>query len=332
MREIIRVTKQKITLLVLLTIFVISGVMYFGLQYASMTQINKPVSTSELHEHVKDDPALHQYVESQKAYEAHFVTLANKIRSEDARRISEMVALFAIVSVISGSLIAVMLVRTLMKPIVEAYQSQERFLQDAAHELRNPLAVLSVAVQQYEHSKDQKRLIDTVRRQTKRLVSITEDLLLLERKTRGNAELTDLKSLLEDVVEELRPLASKSGIKLVVTSDQTQKIIVAADYVRIVKNILDNAIKYSPPNSKVHISQKRQKTSTMIVVRDNGIGIPKGQLHDVGKRFFRASNVGTTDGTGLGLAIVKKLVNIYSGSVTIKSNAKGTTVSISLPN
>jgi signal transduction histidine kinase len=331
MREVVSSTKRKITLLVLLAIFVICGVMYFGLQYASLTQINKPVSTIELHEHVKDDPSLHQYVESQKQYEAHFISLANKIRTEDSVRISEMVAVFALASIVCGSIICFLLVRTLMKPIIRAQASQERFLQDAAHELRNPLAVLTVALQQYDKNKNAKPLVSTINRQTKRLVGITEDLLFLEAHTKGRSEIYDLKDLLEDIVEELQPLASKSLIKLAVSSDAVRKTLVASHYIRIVKNIIDNAIKYSPQGGRVVISQKVVKSSVIITVTDSGIGIPKEELANIGSRFFRASNVGRVDGTGLGLAIVKKLLNLYSGTVSIESTKSGTTVIIRLP-
>ena len=233
-----------------------------------------------------------------------------------------------------GSVAAFLASRALMKPVIDAYNSQERFLQDAAHELRNPLATLTIALQQHKSGRAaDKRLLDTFRRQTGRLVQINEDLLFLERKNQEGLALVNLSDLLPDVLEDLSISANKKHIRLDLHTDENiTKTLVASDYVRVIKNILDNAIKYSPEKSKVSIRQTLSRDGIKITVKDSGIGIPEADLQRIGDRFFRANNVGTVDGTGLGMAIIKKILSSYGGTFAIESKQNsGTTVTISLP-
>jgi signal transduction histidine kinase len=203
-------------------------------------------------------------------------------------------------------------------------------VQDAAHELRNPLAALTAALQQ---TKQTGPLITIFKRQTKRLIHINEDLLFLERRTKQEPIKVNVSELLQDVIEELQPLAHKKSIQIEQKiQENVHKTIAPNDYVRLVKNIIDNALKYSPKNSNIHISQEKIKNTVTIIVEDHGIGIPATDKNSIGDRFFRASNTGEIDGTGLGLAIVKKILNSYGGSIQIESKQNsGTIVTITLP-
>jgi signal transduction histidine kinase len=172
-----------------------------------------------------------------------------------------------------------------------------------------------------------------LRRQTKRLIHINEDLLFLERRAKQEPQKVNISELLEDVIEELQPLAHKKAIRINQSiKPDIHKFIAPNDFVRLVKNIIDNALKYSPKNSTVSISQQKVKNTITIVVKDSGIGIPQKDKQSIGDRFFRASNTGEIDGTGLGLAIVKKILNTYGGSIHIDSKQNsGTEVTINLP-
>jgi signal transduction histidine kinase len=220
-----------------------------------------------------------------------------------------------------------------MKPVKDAYDSQERFIQDAAHELRNPLAAMTIALQNAGPAKQKDPLVKTFTRQTKRLITINEDLLFLERRNKQNPEKLELNGLLEEITEELQPLAVKRKVSVnLSTNGDIHKTIASGDYVRLVKNIIDNAIKYSNPGGKVKITQEKVKNDIKIIVADNGIGIPEKDSKSIGGRFFRASNTGNIDGTGLGLAIVQKILNVYGGKISINSKvSKGTTVVLTLP-
>lgn len=330
MDRIIRDTRRKFVAIIILVVILVVSVSWGILETVNQQQIGTPAHVSEVYDSANENPAFAEYLAEQKQFEAHFVTLASSIKSQEKERVTKAIALTSIVVVATGVLIAIIAARKLTEPVIEAYESQERFIQDAAHELRNPLAAMTVALQQ---TKQKSPLITTFRRQTKRLIHINEDLLFLERRSKQEPTQLNLSELIQDVIEELQPLAKSKKVTLILkTEDNITKTMTANDYVRLVKNIVDNSIKYSHKNSQVLINQTKSKNSIHISIEDKGIGIPKIEQDKIGNRFFRANNTGDIDGTGLGLAIVQKILNSYGGLKSIQSVPnKGTTVSITLP-
>lgn len=334
MDSVLRVTRRKFSLVLLLLIGAIVIVVWGVLQIVNVTQIGTSSSVAEVHSSASGSKELTNYINDQKEFEAHFVTLASAIKEQEKDRLTLALGATAIGVLVLGGIASLVATRILMKPVAEAYASQERFLQDAAHELRNPLAALTIALQQHGASdQTNKRLIDTFRRQTKRLVQINEDLLFLERKNQEKVTKVNLSDLLLDVLEDVSLSANKKSIRLDLTENQTIiKTMASSDYVRVIKNVLDNAIKYSPEKSVIEIAQTYSRGTFKIVVKDSGIGIPAADLPKIGDRFFRAKNIGNIDGTGLGMAIIKKILNTYGGHFTIESTHNvGTTVTITLP-
>lgn len=333
MDKLLRTTKTKFTAIILFIILSVVVVMWLALQTFNNRQIAVPASADYVHSSAEGNLALSEYLEDQKDFEAHFVSLATEVKNQDSEDLTQALAVISVFVVVGGIIVAIIASRKLIKPVEEAYQSQERFIQDAAHELRNPLAAMTAALQKANSSKADDQLIRTFRRQTKRLIHINEDLLFLERHANQEPVLLRLDELLADVVEEVQPLASSKNVDVIVKSDQEiTKKMTSSDYVRLVKNIIDNAVKYSKPRGKVMITQVKEKGHVIITVIDQGIGIPKKDLETVGNRFFRASNTGPIDGTGLGLAIVQKILNIYGGKYEITSSVgKGTKVVVTLP-
>jgi signal transduction histidine kinase len=330
MDRIIKKTRTQFIAIIVLVIVSVVALSWAMLQTFNVHTIGNPAQISEIHSPAENNPEFAEYLENQKEYEAHFITLASSIKQQEQDRLTAALALTSVIAVLFGVAIAIIAARKLTKPVIEAYESQERFVQDAAHELRNPLAALTAALQQ---TKQTGPLITIFRRQTKRLIHINEDLLFLERRAKQEPQKINVSELLQDVIEELQPLAHKKAIALQHTIQKdVEKFMAPNDYVRLVKNIIDNALKYSPAKSKVLISQKKIKNNITIVVKDYGIGIPKPDKNSIGDRFFRARNTGEIDGTGLGLAIVKKILNTYGGTIHIDSKQNsGTTVTMTLP-
>jgi signal transduction histidine kinase len=330
MEKIIKNTRNRfIAVIVLLVVFIV--VTSWGiLQAFTHNEIASPARLSEIHQSATENAEFGAYLEEQKEFEAHFLTLATSIKQQEADRVTRGLAITSIIVVIAGIFAAIFTARRLMKPVIEAYESQERFLQDAAHELRNPLAALTAALQQ---TKKDTPLVKTFRRQTNRLIHINEDLLYLEKRQNQDPQVLNISELLGDVIEELQPIAIHRKISISFRTEPViQKKIAATDYVRLMKNIISNAIKYSVENSEVTITQKVEKSQIHIIVVDTGIGIPEKDFEHIGNRFFRASNTGHIQGTGLGLAIVQKILNTYGGTKKITSTVgKGTTVHITLP-
>ncbi len=96
--------------------------------------------------------------------------------------------------------------------------------------------------------------------------------------------------------------------------------------------LLDNAIKYSPPQSEIHITTEMAKNAVTINVIDNGIGIAKKDLLHIFERFYRADKSRNEEGYGLGLSIARKMVETHNGSIAVQSKInKGTTFSVTLP-
>jgi signal transduction histidine kinase len=289
----------------MLVVLLVVACFWTVVQIVSTNQIGSVSSIAEVHSSTKNNTEFSDYLGTQKKYEAHFVNLASSIKKLEQERLSKAIGITAIVVFGSGAIAAYVAAKLLMKPVVDSYQSQERFLQDAAHELRNPLATLSVALQQNNSTSPE--LLGTFRRQTKRLVSITEDLLYIEKQSDSNIQQINLSDLLNDIVEDLSSLASAKSIKLkIITDNNIVKKMSSSDYIKMSKNIIDNAIKYSPNKSKILITQKKSKGRIYLSVQDQGIGIPHADLSKIGDRFYRASNVGEIEGTGLGFAIIKK--------------------------
>lgn len=333
MEKIIQSVRRRFITTIILVVAFVLGISWGILQWYSNTELSTTAHISEVYKSSENNPAFAEYIEDQKAYEAHFVTLASDIKQQEADRVTSALALTTAIVVTVGVVTAIVVARRLVKPVEEAYRSQERFIQDAAHEFRNPLAALTVALQQADKQTKKIPLVKVFQRQTKRLVHINEDLLFLERRTDEKLQSVSISDLLDDVIEELQPLAQSRNITLKVDNQKgLTKTINTNDYVRLMKNIIDNSIKYSPDGKNILITQKKDKGTIKISVTDQGIGIPSDDLTIIGSRFFRASNTGKIDGTGLGLAIVQKILNSYGGSKEITSTqGKGTKVKINLP-
>src|SRR5690606_38350077 len=100
----------------------------------------------------------------------------------------------------------------------------------------------------------------------------------------------------------------------------------------IIINLIDNALKYSPADQDVDVDMRRRGGDLVIQVRDRGIGIPQGELHKIGRRFFRASNGAARGGTGLGLYTSRKLLAYHGGTLELIANEdRGMTAIASLP-
>ncbi len=330
MDAIVNKTRIKFIAVIILIVVAVVVLSWAILQTYNVQTIGSEAHISEVEAPSSENEAYAEYLNEQKKYEAHFITLANSIKQQEQERLTGALAITAIIAIIAGIIIAIFVSRKLTEPVVEAYESQERFIQDAAHELRNPLAAMTVALQQ---TKEKSPIVVIFRRQTKRLIHINEDLLFLERRAKQLPEKTNISELLGDVIEELQPLAHKKNIRISAQIDNNiHKVIAPNDYVRLVKNIIDNAIKYSTNDTEVKISQKLIKNEIEIIVSDQGIGIPINDKTNIGNRFFRASNTGTIDGTGLGLAIVQKILNSYGGSIDIQSKVNhGTKITLKIP-
>ena len=153
-----------------------------------------------------------------------------------------------------------------------------------------------------------------------------------EKKMKLSLSTFSLQDALEELVEGFMPAIEKHGIRLKV--DVASGIMMTADYEKIssiVYNLLSNALKYTPNGGDIMLSASRVGGDVVLKVADNGVGIPKDDLHQVFDRFFQADNK-SVGGTGIGLAVVKAFAELHGGVVSVKSEeGKGTEFTVSIP-
>ena len=228
-------------------------------------------------------------------------------------------------------------------------QQKSDFLATVSHELRTPLASIIgylELLQEEDGGKltaQQHKMLEVVDRNTGRLRSLIEDVMMLNRieggVSKANFGEVSIHALITRVVEEMHPLAQSRGIVLEVDAGPQSAIVLGdkASLDRAVVNVLSNAIKFSHPEGVVTVSGllDQEARRVLVICQDRGVGIPDQDRGDLFTRFFRASNA--TDqaipGVGLGLSIVKQIVeDHHSGALRLVSaEGEGTTVVIDLP-
>jgi len=221
----------------------------------------------------------------------------------------------------------------------------KRFLGDASHDFRTPLAIMSVSLymlEKLEATERQRHHIGVLMEQYDRLRRLIEDLFTLSRLDKtSTAELEiqrcDLNVLVEAASARQKPLlASKhSRLTLNLTKGLSPIFADAAEISLAIQHVLVNAINYSPPEAEIKVSTQQQNDSTVVLsVEDRGIGISESDLPHIFERFYRADPARSinTGGLGLGLSIAKRIVDAHHGSIMIQSApGKGSTFTLTFP-
>ncbi len=218
--------------------------------------------------------------------------------------------------------------------------AERKFIADAAHELRSPISAMQLQIDNLRDAPpDQYReRFDELRRGVARTGSLVSQLLGLARAEIGGAqravETIALTRLVPDVLADLLPLADARGVDLGVERlDEASVRATEGDMRVLVKNLIDNAIRYVHAGGRVDISVLRDGQKVTIDVIDDGPGIAEKDLPHVFDRFFRAAN-NDMEGSGLGLAIAQALAQSYGGHVTLANRddaQSGVVARIELP-
>jgi two-component system OmpR family sensor kinase len=231
----------------------------------------------------------------------------------------------------------------LLDRLESAHANQQRFLADASHELRTPLTVLrgeiEVALRRERPAEEYREVLESSREEIERLARLTENLLSLARSDAGEAvaapEPVDLAEVCRKVVDSLANRATSKRIGLSV--EETGPVIVSGDSLaleRIVLNLVENAIRYSPAGETVTLRTQTTDKEAVLTVSDTGPGIAPEHLPHLFERFYRVDKARAREhgGAGLGLAIVEALVHAHGGRVSVASEVgQGTVFTLSLP-
>jgi len=217
------------------------------------------------------------------------------------------------------------------------------FVANASHELKTPAASIRAAAETLRRSAEDDpgavpRFAGQLEREAVRLSRIVADLLDLSRLESGSdlAERVHLDAIVREEVQRFEDRAADAGVHLEVDAPGTAAVRGSArDLSLLVRNLLDNAIRYTAPGGSVSASIAPDVDgSAVIAIRDTGVGIPQRELSRIFERFYRVDRARAreTGGTGLGLAIVKHVAENHGGGVTVESElGAGTTVEVRLP-
>lgn len=205
------------------------------------------------------------------------------------------------------------------------------FVANVSHELRTPLTSIKgylEALSELESSlpSEGKKFLLVLQKQSQRMENIVSDLLELAKIESGKEKLQlneiQVKPFLEKIVSAVSSLAQKKGQTLGI--DAPEGLVVKADpdkLSRILINLIENAIKYTPENGKISVGGQKRGDWTDLFVKDNGIGIPPDDQNRIFERFYRVDRARSREmgGTGLGLSIVKHLVEAHGGFIKVES-------------
>lgn len=334
MDRVLARTQRNFTIITISVAIFCSLVSTIGLYALAEHRLDTRINAAKIGALASENSELSKYIAEQEPNHAHFESIAAIIQREDRQQLNNLLPISFIFTLLISGLAGWALSRHLLRPVKESFVSQRRFMQDAAHELRNPLAAMQSLIQQALNKPPAKtgttKLLNSIDRQANQLSAITTDLLLLERRDYAGKELINVYELLTDILEEMHFQSKKKQISLVlkVPKDFTARID-PQHFIYIAKNLIENAIKFSNKKQKIYITADKDGRGWYLEVKDKGIGIPSEDIHNITQRFYRARNAEPVDGTGLGMAIVYKFANIYQAKLEISSKLnKGTSIRV----
>lgn len=224
-------------------------------------------------------------------------------------------------------------INKLLHKVDDAMQTQKRFIADAAHELRTPLTALSLQAERLsasEMSPEAQSRLNSLQQGLIRTKNLLDQLLLLAREQQNtgqeNNQPLQIPQLFREVIESLHPLALEKNIDIGVLETASASQLVITDkhaLTIIVKNLVENAIRYIPEHGKIDLSVTITQGEAIITIEDNGPGISAEESTRVFDAFYRPEGM-TQPGSGLGLSIVKACITRLGGKVTLAPASKFT--------
>jgi len=217
------------------------------------------------------------------------------------------------------------------------------FVANTSHELKTPVGALALLAETIEDAADDpeavRRFAGRMRQEANRLTNLVQDMITLSRIQAAepipDPAPVDLDAVVAEALDRGRMKATARGIEL--ASKGTRRLTVLGDdelLVTALRNLLDNAVAYSPEKTRVVVSTRLVGHTVELSVADQGIGIPERDLERIFERFYRVDPARSrvTGGTGLGLAIVKHVTAAHGGKVTVTSReGAGSTFTLRLP-
>lgn len=216
-------------------------------------------------------------------------------------------------------------------------QVRKDFVANVSHELRTPLTAIqgfaeTLLTGGLEDQENNRRFIEIIRNHASRLARLTEDLLELSKIEAGKLPMdvrsVDVTELMAPAIDLAQDIALKKGVSLNVINPAIRFPMVRGDVGllrEVLRNLLDNAIQYTPATGRVEVSAEHSGSSVVFTVADTGVGIPRAEHQRIFERFYRvdAARSREAGGTGLGLAIAKHIVEAHGGQIWVDSEIGG---------
>lgn len=242
-------------------------------------------------------------------------------------------AVLAIVTAASGAVI---------RPMVESYSKQKRFITDASHEIKTPLAVIDAANEVQEIESGESEWTQSIHEQVARLTALTERLVFLARMDEGSAGFTmasiDLSEAVDKAAAPFESVAVSRGKRLSMSvATGVRAHADAAAVTQVVELLLDNATRYASEDSVIELSLRavshgKGKGAAELIVSNAVDELPEGDLDRLFDRFYRAdvSRSSKTGGSGVGLSVVRAIVEAHGGSATVSGHDHQITFTVRL--
>ncbi len=253
--------------------------------------------------------------------------------------------IYALLTVVLVMIFGTIMTARMMSRELELARMKSDFVSTVSHEFRSPLTSIRQMAEMLKSGRvlsDERReqYYEVILEQSERLSLLVSNILDLakidEQRFTLDYEKVDVKQLLETIVLQARQQAGDESIAITLDTDSKLPIATldGGAVTHIMKNLIDNAIKYSSGSPEITITARSDNHDLVITVEDRGIGIPKGEVDKVFERFYRVGDEFTrkVKGTGLGLALVRELVHAHGGTIKLSSEIqKGSSFTIRLP-
>ena len=225
--------------------------------------------------------------------------------------------------------------RLISRPVEDTFNKQKRFIEDASHELKTPIAVIMANAEMLEKNKKEDKWLKNIVNETERMNKLVKDLLDLAKLengvNKGSYTISNISKEIEKTILTFESMAFENNIKLDYKIEEDIKLNCNANQIKqLVAILLDNAIKHSYKDKKVKVSLYKQKEEIFLNVVNNGDTINKADLSKIFERFYRvdSSRNRSQNRYGLGLAIAKNIVENHNGKITVESSNNKTTFQV----